>query len=198
MPSKEDTRSLSDPFRALDAKNNRDNALRHVSGRLMNYLGARMPEETRRRIMLDRHIKKSYSQFGEVTDKFILSHVNSVYLMRSKIVEGARDLVVYVDNSTIAAELNAQRELIRLKYRENFKLVIDAFEIRISKGEYLKKHPYVDGLGKPTEEATSLPELTDEEQQRIEAVVGEVEDERLRDSFRAAMTASKRREKLSK
>ncbi len=198
MAESEDLRSLSDPHRAIDAKNNRDNSLRPVSTALTRMFSSQMPEEVRKRIMLDQHVKKSYAQFGQVTDEFILRHVNSVYLMRSKVIEGAHDLVVYVDNSTIAAELNARRELIRLKYREKFNLVIDAFEIRISKGEYLKKRPYSEGLIVKTAAENPLPELSAEESERVDAMLAGIGDPRLKASFKAAITASKRRKKLRK
>ena len=85
-------------------------------------------------------------------------------------VQEVFDLVVYVDNSLVAAELNARRELIRLKYREQFKAVIDIFEIRISRGAYKNKYPFRE-LRDRNEEYRPAHTLTQEELNEIDELL---------------------------
>lgn len=68
-----------------------------------------------------------------------LDHTNAVYLMKK---DDIRTLIVYVDESIFAADLNAQRELFKLKFLERFKEQIEVFEIHISRGSYKNQHPY--------------------------------------------------------
>lgn len=183
--------SKSDPHRFIYAINQRQNALKSVSGSIDSFL-ARMPEEVRSRVLVERRIEKVHSQFAEVVDPFILRHVNSVYLLRSKSVDGMFDLVVYLDNSTCAAELNARRELIRLKYRERFDTLIDVFEIRISKGRYRDSHPFCGDAaeGKPSDAVAA--DMDPSESSRIDELASVIEDPALRNSFKRAMAANKR------
>ncbi len=183
--------SKSDPYRYIYAVNQRQNALRSVSGPIDSFL-ARMPEEVRSRVLVERRIEKVQSQFAEVVDPFILRHVNSVYLLKSKSMEGMYDLVVYLDNSTCAAELNARRELIRLKYRERFDTLIDVFEIRMSKGRYRENHPFCeeDACQQAAPSAPAGDEPVDTA--RIDELTQGIADPALRDSFKRAMAANKR------
>lgn len=183
--------SKSDPYRYINAINQRQNALRSVSGPIDSFL-SHMPEEVRSRILIERRIEKVRSQFAEVVDPFILRHVNSVYLLKSKSMEGMFDLIVYLDNSTCAAELNARRELIRLKYREKFDTLVDVFEIRISKGKYRESHPFCSE--DIDQQSTVPPSSADKviDAARIEELTEGIEDPALRDSFKRAMAANKR------
>lgn len=183
--------SKSDPYRYIYAINQRQNALRSVSGPIDSFL-SHMPEEVRSRILIERRIEKARSQFAEVVDPFILRHVNSVYLLKSKSMEGMFDLIVYLDNSTCAAELNARRELIRLKYREKFDTLVDVFEIRISKGKYRESHPFCSE--DIDQQSTVPPSSADKviDAARIEELTEGIEDPALRDSFKRAMAANKR------
>ena len=142
-----------------------------------------------------RKIDKTHAQFAELVDPFILKHTNSVYLLKSQAVEGAYDLVVYLDNSTCAAELNARRELLRFEYLDRFNTTIDVFEIRISRGPYRDKHPFAKSLSSDTQPKERS--LSEEETARIEEMTSAIEDPRLRASFQRAMTAQKRRNKSS-
>ena len=63
--------------------------------------------------------------------QFHLAHTNSVIITAKR---GVKTLIVYVDDSIFAAELNAQRELVWLKLLEMFGEEIDDFQIKISKG----------------------------------------------------------------
>lgn len=183
--------SKSDPHRFIYAKNQRANALKPVSGSIDSFLSS-MPEEVRSRILVERRIEKVQSQFAEVVDPFILRHVNSVYLLKSKSLEGMFDLVVYLDNSTCAAELNARRELIRLKYRERFDTLVDVFEIRISKGRYREQHPFCVDEPKPSAAETVFDGNSEASAKRIDELTAKIEDPALRNSFKRAMAANER------
>lgn len=191
MPKeREEWGSSRDPRRYIAAMNERNNALRPIAGPLSSF-AASMPEDVKRRVLVERKIKKTHDQFAALVDPFILKHTNSVYLLKSQAVPSAYDLVVYLDNSTCAAELNARRELLRFEYLDRFGVVIDVFEIRISRGPYKEKHPFNEMP--PKQEEPSAPELTEAEKGRIEAMTASIDDPRLRASFQRAMAAQKRR-----
>lgn len=154
------------------------------------YLG-KTNKDVRDRARLERYIEHVHQQFAQVVDPFILKHTNSVICKRSENVPGQYDLTVYLDDSTCAAELNARRELIRVMYRAQFGVVLDKFDIRISKGNYLKRHPFA-------EEKSAAPEskqkpLSARDQRAIEDIIAPLEDGPVKDSFRKALTAQKRR-----
>lgn len=182
--------SKSDPRRFAAAYDARNNALRPV-GNAFNAFYAQMPEDVRRRIMTDRAIRRTHDQFAQVVDPFILKHTNSVYLTRNKDTQ-RYDLVVYLDNSTCAAELNARRELIRLKYRELFGVTIDVFEIRISRGAYKDKHPFA-----PKEESSPAPnapcEPTAADIAERERALSAMEEGPLKESLRRTFDALRRK-----
>lgn len=182
--------SSRDPRRYIAAMNERDNSLRPVSSSLSDFVSS-MPEEVKRRVLVKRKIEKTHAQFAELVDPFILKHTNSVYLLKSQAVPGAYDLVVYLDNSTCAAELNARRELLRFEYLDRFNTTIDVFEIRISRGPYKDKHPFADSLDSDAQAESR--DLSEEESARIEEMTSTIKDPRLRASFRRAMAAQKRR-----
>lgn len=187
---KDDWGSRSDPHRYIAAMNERDNALKPVSGSLAAFTST-MPEEMKRRVLVQRKIEKTHQQFSELVDPFILKHTNSVYLLKSQTTEGAFDLVVYLDNSTCAAELNARRELLRFEYLDRFGVVIDVFEIRISRGAYKEKHPFAK-KPQPSPDAGQAP-LSEQDRADIEKMTAGIDDLRLRKSFQRAMAAQKRR-----
>lgn len=182
--------SSRDPRRYIAAMNERNNALRPISGPLSSFASS-MPEDVKRRVLVERKIKKTHEQFAALVDPFILKHTNSVYLLKSQAVPNAYDLVVYLDNSTCAAELNARRELLRFEYLDRFKVVIDVFEIRISRGAYKDKHPF--SKLEAEREEPSAPELTEAEKGKIEEMTAGIDNPRLRASFQRAMAAQKRR-----
>lgn len=186
--------SSCDPRRYIAVVNERNNSLRPVSSSLSSFASS-MPEEVKKRVLVQRKIEKTHAQFAELVDLFILKHTNSVYLLKSQAVEGAYDLVVYLDNSTCAAELNARRELLRFEYLDRFNTTIDVFEIRISRGPYRDKHPFAKSPSSDTQPKERS--LSEEETARIEEMTSAIEDPRLRASFQRAMTAQKRRNKSS-
>ena len=76
-------------------------------------------------------VKSSYP----TTYQLVLDHTNSVYILMK---EGVKTLIVYVDESIFAAELNAQRELMKLKFKELFGEELEQFDIYVSRGKYKK------------------------------------------------------------
>lgn len=198
--------SSQDPRHLAELYDERANTLRPVS-HSFNAFYNNMPEEVKRRVLINRRIQRIHDQFSQVVDPFILEHTNSVYLLRHKDVLGDSqpnkdankeqsdtqvfDLVVYVDNSLVAAELNARRELIRLKYREQFRISIDVFEIRISRGSYKGKYPFKDQDVIP-QTSTQGRELSEEETAHISELVEDISDKRIKESFIKAITAQKR------
>lgn len=186
--------SSRDPRRYIAVVNERNNSLRPVSSSLSSFASS-MPEEVKKRVLVQRKIEKTHAQFAKLVDPFILKHTNSVYLLKSQAVPGAYDLVVYLDNSTCAAELNARRELLRFEYLDRFNTTIDVFEIRISRGPYRDKHPFAERLSSDTQPKERS--LSEEETAQIEEMTSAIEDPRLRASFQRAMTAQKRRNESS-
>lgn len=198
--------SSQDPRHLAELYDERAKTLRPVSHSFNTFYN-NMPEEVKRRVLINRRIQRIHDQFSQVVDPFILEHTNSVYLLRHKDVLGDSqsnedankeqsdtqvfDLVVYVDNSLVAAELNARRELIRLKYREQFKVSIDVFEIRISRGSYKDKYPFKDQDVIP-QTSTQGRELSEEETAHISELVEDISDKRIKESFIKAITAQKR------
>lgn len=123
--------------------------------------------------------------------QLFLEHTNNVYIMNKG---GIPTLIVYVDDSIFAAELNAQRELIKLKLLELFDEEIEAFEILISRGNYKDNHPYNSLLvseehGSLQKELTPLIPLNESEQAVVDDVTASIEDSKLRECFQRAMTA---------
>ena len=85
------------------------------------------------------------------------------------------DLVVYVDNSLVAAELNARR---------------DIFEIRISRGVYKDKYPFRE-LRDHNKEYRTAHALTQEELNEIDELLKDIPEGKLRASFKKAIKAQK-------
>ena len=127
-------------------------------------------------------IQKTYRD----TAPLFLAHTNNVYIM---IKDGVRTLIVYVDESIFAAELNAQRELIKLYLLQLFGEDVESFEIHVSRGKYKKNHPYL--TESEAEDATKAPSvpLNANERAYVSDTVSVVEDDQLRETLRKAMTA---------
>ena len=143
-------------------------------------------EEGKSQLALARHIKKSREQYKAVTDEFIVEHTNSVYLMQNS--SGLHDLIVYVDGSIYAAELNARREFIKWRYLDEYGIELENFEIRISKGSYRNNYPFKE----EEEEIPFVPrELSNEEMHEIDAIVAHTKDPELKESFRKLLIAEK-------
>jgi hypothetical protein len=125
--------------------------------------------------------------------QLFLSHTNNVYLLTK---DQIRTLIVYVDDSIFAAELNAQRELIKLKFRQKYNEQIDEFNIYVSRGKYKNNYPYQ--KVQPQQEKTSqkeLPELNKNEEEEIKKLSSKLENKKVQASFSKALEADLRRNK---
>lgn len=185
---------------------------RHVAAPL-NELLAFLPQEQREKFLVGRRIKQVQDQFAACVDPYILDHVNSVYLTKVEtedVEEGIAvqendrsdknstsddvsretlyNLTVFVDNSIVAAELNAQRELVVLKFRELFSVKIDTFSIKISRGQYLRNHPF---RKKDEDEKQAFHPLTTEEDDAIRKMTASIGDPEIRASFQRVLKAIK-------
>ena len=139
-------------------------------------------------------------------DDYILEHTNNVFILRQGDARSPRrdhddrkdagatgvgkQLVVYVDESLVAAELNARRELVKLQFFECFGEEIDEFKILISRGQYKAHHPFVKQGEDPSyvESAQPVP-LDDAERATVTEQLAGIEDERLRKAVARAMIA---------
>ncbi|MFQ9741302.1 MAG: DciA family protein [Slackia sp.] len=104
---------------------------------------------------------KVKQMWREAVDPVFLDHTNAVYIVR----EGdEKTLIVYVDDSMFAAELNARRELIKLKFLQKFNEEIEEFKILISRGRYNQNYPFRDQGGDPfyVEPAVRVPSRREE------------------------------------
>ena len=120
------------------------------------------------------------------TAPLFLAHTNNVYIMDK---QGVRTLIVYVDESIYAAELNAQRELIKLHLLELFGEDVEQFEILVSRGKYKKNHPYLTETSQEADESIPAIPLDEDEKAFVSDTVSSVEDQKLRETLQKAMTA---------
>lgn len=119
-------------------------------------------------------------------DRIFLEHTNSIFIFTEN---EEKKLIVYVDESIFAAELNAQRELIKLRLLQKYNEDIDDFKIYISRGSYKKKYPFKEtSFISENSSSISVP-LNNEEKQMVEELISCVEDENLREKIRNAVTA---------
>ena len=160
-------------------------------GKDIEYLIASLSEDSEQaRINLRAHqVRARYRQALESvyreTAPLFLAHTNNVYIMRK---DDVPTLIVYVDESIFAAELNAQRELIKLKLLELFGEQVEQFEIYVSRGDYKGYHPYSEEGG-PASLPIPLPDISETDQMRVKETGAIVEDQGVRESLEKAMTA---------
>lgn len=139
--------------------------------------------------------------------EFILEHTNNVYIVHSDGLprsDGKRyhddgkdasstgrgkQLIVYVDDSVVAAELNASRELIKLQFLDHFGEQLDGFKIIISRGGYKKHHPFAAQAVPAYAEPVAPVPLNDDEQQFVEQQAAKTDNPKLARALRRAMTA---------
>ena len=135
----------------------------------------------------ERYRRAIESVYPDKTAQLHLAHTNNVIITTSR---GVGTLIVYVDDSLFAAELNAQRELIKLRLLELFGEEIDDFQIKTSRWKrFRERHPYFDeDSAELLKEPPSFP-LNDDEKSFVSRTAGFVEDEKLRKSLERAMTA---------
>lgn len=156
--------------------------------RVLAQMGANTPEA---RINMRAHqVRARYKEALETvyreTAPLFLAHTNNVYIMKK---QGVVTLIVYVDESIFAAELNAQRELIKLKLLELFGEEIEEFEIHVSRGNYKKNHPYLKQDSNESEEKAPSVPLDDQEKLFVSQTVSTIEAHQLRKAVEKAMTA---------
>ena len=126
----------------------------------------------------------AYKDYGKV----FLHHTNAVYITEH---DGLNKLIVYVDDSMFAADLNAQREMIKGWINNTCNESIDVFEIHISRGNYRKQHPF-DSLLENTE-TCELRQLNEDELDRVEEIGDSIENHKVREALKKAMTADLKR-----
>ena len=116
-----------------------------------------------------------------------LAHTNKVIIMNR---DGVKTLIVYVDDSLFAAELNAQRELIKLKLLELFGEDIVDFQISISKWKRDRDvHPYLSDLSQKADTKPTAIPLDDAEKSFVSDTASQISDTKVRESLKKAMTA---------
>ena len=116
-----------------------------------------------------------------------LQHTNNVYIMMKNDI---KTLIVYVDESIFAAELNAQRELIKLMLLEQFGEEVEEFSIFVSRGKYKQNYPFVDENVSETHLPFKSEPLDENEQAFVKKTAETVQGLGLKKSFEKAMTAS--------
>ena len=120
--------------------------MRRIGDNIEGYVASLMGDDEQARInyraqqVRNRYRLAIESVYRENAELF-LSHTNNVYILKK---DGVLTLIVYVDESIFAAELNAQRELIKLKLLQLFGEQVEQFEIHVSRGNYKDYHPYAD------------------------------------------------------
>lgn len=164
--------------------------MKRLSSSITSYLSTISGDDDAARIQW--RAAKVRSMWAACVEDIFLEHTNSVYIINE---EKAKILIVYVDESIFAAELNARRELIKLKFLQEFGEDIDEFRILISRGSYKKNYPFVEGLAASLNEKSRVRKLTGEEEKHIDEVVAVIEDETLRGKLKQAMIADFSHEK---
>ena len=143
--------------------------------------------------------KQTIQRVYRANAQMFLDHTNSVYIIDK---DGCKTLIVYMDESIYAAELNAQRELIRLHMHQMFDEDIQVFDIHVSRGSYKKKYPYKDSQPAENTNAETCDECTEtlsaEKESFIDQTLSAVDDPRLRSVLKKAMTADLKRCKEKK
>ena len=152
-----------------------------------------------RTLQVQERYKKVIQRVYRFNSRLFLEHTNSVYIIKK---DGQKTLIVYMDESIYAAELNAQRELIRLHMHQMFGEDVQVFEIKVSRRDYKKKHPYID-QSDTAEESLLVRDRCDErlsadKEKFISDTLSAVDDPRLRESLEKAMIADLKRQKEKK
>lgn len=107
---------------------------------------------------------------------------------RASVAYAPGELVVYLEDSLIAAEVDARREMIKLKFLELFGEELGEFRIRISRGKYKLNHPY----RKSDDEKEQTPlvarkELSRDVIDRLDEGLSDIGDEKMREALKRAM-----------
>lgn len=171
--------------------------MKRIGDNMEGFIASLMGDDEQARINYRaRQVRNRYrlaieSVYRDTADLF-LAHTNNVYIMKK---DGVMTLIVYVDDSIFAAELNAQRELIKLRLLELFDEKIEQFDIHVSRDSYKGYHPYVDQSVSGGVPSTPLAPLGEEEKKAVEETGFKVEDEAVRAALEKAMSADLARKK---
>ena len=166
--------------------------MKKIGPGIQSFLTATAGDQDQARIALRaQQVRERYKEVLEKvyrqTSSLFLAHTNNVYIMKKN---DKRTLIVYVDESIFAAELNAQRELIKLELLELFNEEVENFEIYVSRGAYKKNHPYLTEIEQNEEEPYTPVSLNQIEREYVKNTAQTVEALPLRKSFEKAMTAA--------
>ena len=171
--------------------------MRRIGDNIEGYVASLMGDDEQARInyraqqVRNRYRLAIESVYRENAELF-LAHTNNVYILKK---DGVLTLIVYVDESIFAAELNAQRELIKLKLLQLFGEQVEQFEIHVSRGNYKDYHPYADEHAPEGDSDLPLAPLSEEEREAVKATARMVDDERVRKALEKAMSADLARKK---
>ena len=95
---------------------------------------------------------------------------------------------MYVEDSLIAAEVDARREMIKLKFLELFGEEIDEFRIRVSRGKYKLSHPYREEVEKTAaQEKAPRVALSEARIAQIDEELSTIPDKKVREALKRAM-----------
>ena len=129
--------------------------------------------------------QKVKNMWASVVEPVFLDHTNAVYIIKK---DGISTLTVYVDDSIFASELNARRELIKLKLQQQFNEVVDDFFIKISYGRMKQRYAFKRDDLDPfyTHKTPSIP-LSLDKRKELEALVSMIPNEGIRQALLQAM-----------
>ncbi len=129
--------------------------------------------------------QKVKDMWAHVVDPIFLEHTNAVYIIKENSLS---TLTVYVDDSIFASELNARRELIKLKLQQQFNEHIDDFYIKISYGRmkqrYAFKKEHIDPFYTHKAQSVSLTPIKKKE---LKEMVADIPSESIRRALLQAM-----------
>lgn len=167
-------------------------AMRKIGSDIQYYVANLAGDQDQARInMRANQVRDRYRSVIEMvyrdTADLFLKHTNNVYILNK---DGVRTLIVYVDESIYAAELNAQRELIKLALLQTFDEDVEEFNIYVSRGKYKAHHPYAIDDEFATKETFKPQPLDEKEQGFVKNTVETLQAPALKKSFEKAMTAS--------
>ncbi|MDO4503163.1 MAG: phosphoadenosine phosphosulfate sulfotransferase [Coriobacteriia bacterium] len=122
-----------------------------------------------------------------VTDdvvRFILSHVNAVYIMDNEVI-------VYSDDSLVRSDLDARQEFLKMALNEQGERVFARFKILPSKFNMKTRHPFVEPLdcGACAQDSEREPAEVRFSDAQAEQMVEGVQDETLRRALKRAIMA---------
>lgn len=144
---------------------------------------SRIPSIDLNQIRKARRVEAVRNMWRGLVSPIFLEHTNSVFVFDK---DGRREMHVYVDDSLFAAELNAQREIIKWRCLEEYGEAIDDFFIHVSRGSYKDIHPF-SAVGDAENAPKPLAPLSASDEAMVEGACSPIEDEKLKKAFKDAM-----------